>query len=170
MCLDLPLLHPTITLHFSSANISERRYGLSCPGGLAKAQSEPSSISGTMTRSGRIFLSGLHRFVHTWSNGSNTCRGRVKLMTNHNELPSMGCSDDRVRSEDCLQLRNNHEDQDDRNHIQDAEQKRTVAGKLSRYFALYRLRCSALVLPRCNRPVQNVLQSTMPLKAGRPAD
>ena len=33
-----------------------------------------------MTRSGRIFLSGIHRFAHTRSNGSNTCQTRANLM------------------------------------------------------------------------------------------
>src|SRR5262249_44006601 len=30
-----------------------------------------------MTRNGRIFLSGIHRFAHTPSNGSNTCQARI---------------------------------------------------------------------------------------------
>ena len=47
------------------------------PRGLTKAQSEPFSISGMMTRSGRIFLSEIHRFAHTLWNGSNTCRARA---------------------------------------------------------------------------------------------
>ncbi len=119
----------------------------------------------------RIFLSGLHRFVHTWSNGSNICRGRVKLMTNHNELPSMGCSDDRVRSEDSVYSFETIMKTrmiviiyktPSRNVLWLANFRATLRS--------HRLRCSALVLPRCNRPVPNVLQSTMPLKAERSAD
>jgi DNA-binding NtrC family response regulator len=33
-----------------------------------------------MTRSGQIFLSGIHRFAHTQSNGSNTCQAKADLM------------------------------------------------------------------------------------------
>jgi hypothetical protein len=28
----------------------------------------------------RIFLSGIHRLAHTWSNGSNICQARANLM------------------------------------------------------------------------------------------
>lgn len=33
-----------------------------------------------MTRSGRMFFSGIQRFAHTRSNGSNTCQTRANLM------------------------------------------------------------------------------------------
>ena len=39
--------------------------------GAYQGKSEPSSISGTTTRSGRIFLSGIQTFAHTRSNGSS---------------------------------------------------------------------------------------------------
>src|ERR1017187_1234201 len=50
------------------------------PRGIAEALSVLSSISGTMTRSGRMFFSGIQRFAHTRSNGSKTCQTRANLM------------------------------------------------------------------------------------------
>src|SRR5262249_8829300 len=45
-----------------------------------------------MTRNGRIFLSGIHRFAHTPSNGSNTCQARIsseRSRARHNDRATL---------------------------------------------------------------------------------